>query len=100
MTITLTPETENRLLQQAARSGKDVNSFVEALISDGLSEDAFISNPDHLTEDQIAEIRVGIGRGLEAAEAGRVKALAQAVEEARQRHGFPATWASGVDGTR
>ena len=45
------------------------------------------------------EIRAGIGRGLEAAAAGRVKPLAQAVAEARQRHGFPATWASGIDGT-
>jgi len=53
-------------------------------------------DPDELTDAEVAEIRLGIGRGLEAAAAGRVKTLAQAVAEARQRHGFPASWASAV----
>ena len=55
-----------------------------------------VDNPDDLTTEQIAEIRAGIKRGLEAAAEGRVKPIAQVVAEARQRHGFPATWASGV----
>jgi predicted transcriptional regulator len=99
MTIILTPETENRLLQQAERIGKDVNSLADALIANGLSNGAFADDYDHLTSGEIAEIRAGIERGLEAATAGRVKPLAQAVAEARLRHGFPATWASGADGT-
>ena len=99
MTITLTPETENRLLKQAERIGEDVNNLAEALIAHGLSNEDFTADPDHLTAEDAAEIRAGIERGLEAAAAGRVKPLAQAVAEARQRHGFPATWASGADGT-
>ena len=54
---------------------------------------------DDLTPEQVAEICAGIDRGLEAAAAGRVKSSAQAVAEARQRHGFPATWASSIDGS-
>ena len=94
MSITLTPETENRLREQAERIGKDPDSLAESIITEGLSDD-----PDDLTDEEIAEIRVGIQRGLEAAAAGRVKTLAQAVAEARQRHGFPASWAGGIDGT-
>lgn len=100
MTITLTPETETRLLQQAERIGSDVNSLADALIADGLSHGAFSHDPDDLTDDEAAEIRAGIARGLEAVEAGHVKPLAQAVAEARQRHGFPASWVSGADGSQ
>jgi len=63
------------------------------------TDDLFADDPDDLTDEQMAESRAGIERGLEAAAAGRVKTLAQAVAEARQRHGFPFSWASGVDGT-
>lgn len=35
MSITLTPETENRLREQAERIGKDADSPVEAIITDG-----------------------------------------------------------------
>ena len=55
-------------------------------------------DPDDLTDEQMAESRGGIRRGLDAAVAGRVKTLAQVVAEARLRHGFPSSWASGVDG--
>jgi hypothetical protein len=97
MTIILTPETETRLLQQAVRLGKDANSLAETLIVAGLSQGDFGDGPDNLSAAELAEIRAGIGRGFEAAAAGRVKSLAQAVAEARQRHGFPATRASGTD---
>ncbi len=56
-----------------------------------------VGDPDGLNPEQVAEIRAGIDRGLEAAAAGRVKSLAQVVAEARQRHGFPATWAEDID---
>lgn len=56
-----------------------------------------MDDPDNLNVEQIAEIRAGIDRGLAAAAEGRVKTSAQAVAEARQRHGFPASWASAVD---
>ncbi len=97
MTITLTPETGTRLQEQARQNGQDINIFADALLADALTHGTLADDPDNLTAEQIAEIRVGIGRGLEAASAGRVKTLAQAVAEARQRHGFPASWASGID---
>ena len=65
------------------------------------------NDPDDLTEEQMAASRAGIRRGLEAGAAGRVKTLArqgvskrwrQVVAEARQKHGFPSSWASGIDG--
>ena len=93
MAITLTPETEARLRERAEREGQDADAFANALLADALADD-----PDDLTEAEVAEIRVGIRRGLEAAAAGHVKPLAQVVAEARQRHGFPDSWASGADG--
>ncbi len=96
MTITLTPETENRLLQQAQRIGEDVNRLAYTLIANGLPQDDFEDDSDALSEAEIADMQAGIGRGLDAAAAGRVKSQAQAIAEARQRHGFISTWASGA----
>ena len=98
MTITLTPETAVRLREQAQQNGQDVDSFADLLLAGALTQNVPESDPDDLTDADVAEIRAGIGRGLEAAAAGRIKTLAQAVAEARHRHGFPATWASGIDG--
>ena len=98
MTITLTPEIESRLVEHAERLGEDANRLAEELIAEGLSGNHLVDDPDDLTAEQISEIRAGIDRGLKAAAEGRVKPLAQVVAEARQRHGFPATWASSIDG--
>ena len=98
MTITLAPELESRLLEQAGRLGEDANRLAEDLIAQGLSDSYLVDDLDDLTAEQIAEIRAGIDRGLKAAAEGRVKSSAQAVAEARQRHGFPPSWASSVDG--
>jgi len=92
--ITLTPETETRLRRRAEREGQEADAFAEAILADVLADD-----PDDLTTGEMAELRAGIRRGLDAAAAGRVKPLAQAVAEARQRHGFPNSWASGADAT-
>jgi len=98
LTITLNPEIENRLIEHAERIGEDANHLAEELIAEGLSSNYPLEDPDNLTAEQIAEIRAGIERGLEAGAAGRVKSLAQVVSEARHRHRFPSTWASGADG--
>lgn len=92
--ISLTPETETRLRERAAREGQDADAFADAILADVLADD-----PDELTAEEVTGIRAGIRRGLEAAAAGRVKPLSQAVAEVRKRHGFPDTWASGADGT-
>lgn len=99
MTIMLTPETESRLLQQAQRMGEDVNHLADILIANALLQEELEDDPDAFSEAEIADIRKGIRRGLKASAEGRVKSQAQAIAEARQRHGFPASWASGADGS-
>jgi len=100
MTITLTPETGTLLQEQARQNGQDINSLADALLADALLADALGHDPDNLTDEETAEIRAGIRRGLEASATGRIKPLAQAVAEARQQHGFPASWASGISTVR
>ena len=85
MAITLTPETETLLRQRAERYGQDANTLADTLLSNALAD-----APDDLTPEEIDAIRAGIKRGLDASADGRIKPLAQAVAEARQRHGFPA----------
>ncbi len=53
------------------RAGQDVDTFLNTLLADVLADD-----PNDLTEDEMAEIRVGIERGLEAAAAGRGRSAA------------------------
>ena len=94
MSITLTRETENRLREQVERIGRAPDSLAEAIINEGLSYDLLGEDTDDMTDEQMAESRAGIERGLKAGAMGRVKTLAQAVAEARQRHGFLSSWAS------
>ncbi len=68
MSVTLRPETEILLRERAHRTGMDLNTLADTLITDVLADD-----PDNLTEEQIAQIRAGIERGLDAAAAGRVR---------------------------
>lgn len=62
MTITLSPETEARLRRKAERDKQDVNALAETLLDGALAHD-----PDDLTEEEVAQVRAGIRRGLEAA---------------------------------
>ena len=98
MSITLIPETEMHLHEQAERIGEDADSLAEAIIAEGLPQDLPVDDPDDLTDEQMAESRAGIRRGLAAAVVGPAKTLAQAVAEAHLRYGFPASYAGGVDG--
>lgn len=81
MTITLTPETETLLRRRAERDGQDPNILADILLADVL-----VSDPDVLTDDEIAQIRAGIRQGLEDCDAG----LAQPVGEwaAKMRRDF------------
>lgn len=91
MAIILTPETEMRLRERAAREGQNADALAEALLADALAGD-----PDTLTDKEAVEIRAGIRRGLEAAADGRVKPLAQAAADvvARwQEQGLIGAWA-------
>ncbi len=72
MTVTLKPETETILRERAGRAGQDVDTFTNTLLADVLADD-----PDNLTEDEMAEIRAGIQRGLKAAADRRVQSAAE-----------------------
>ena len=77
MIVTLKPETILR--ERARRAGQDIDTFTNTLLADVLADD-----PDDLTEDEMAEIRVGIERGLEAAAAGRVRSAEEYKADVRK----------------
>lgn len=77
MAMVLTPETEARLREQAQRTGQDVDLLANSLLADALSDDL-----DALTDDEVAEIRAGIRRGLTA---GRERPLAEYAADVKAR---------------
>ena len=90
MTITLTPETEARLRERAAREGQDISTLAEHLLADALAED----DPDNLTEAEVAEIQAGIRRGLEAAAAGRERSVEAYAADVKKRRAARAAGAA------
>lgn len=84
MTITLTPETEMRLRERAKRDGRDANDLASALLAEALADD-----PDDLTDDETAQIRAGIRRGLADCEAGRAKPAAEWAAQVRREFSLP-----------
>jgi predicted transcriptional regulator len=82
MTITISGELEARLREKAAREGQDPHVVAESILLSALDLEA----------TDRAETVEGIRRGLEASAAGQVTSLQQVIEEARERHGFPASW--------
>lgn len=80
MVITLSLETETRLRERAEHDGQDAHALADSILSHALADD-----PDDLTEEEVADIRMGIRRGMEAAEAGRVTLLSQAIAGVRLR---------------
>lgn len=80
MTVTLKPETEARLRERAQRSGVDMDTLADTLLHDVLSDD-----PDDLTEEEIAEIRAGIRRGMEAFAAGRARSAKDYMADIQKR---------------
>lgn len=85
------------MIEHAERIGEDANHLAEEFIAEGLSGNYLVDDPDDLTDEQVSEIRGGIKRRLEAAATRRVKPIRQVVSKARQRHGFPLTWAGSVE---
>lgn len=92
MAIALSQETEIRLRKRAEREGQDADVLADALLSNALDDD-----PDDLTSEQIAAVRSGIARGLEASATGKVMSIGGAIKDVRKRHGFPDTWGKSVD---
>jgi len=80
MTITLSPETEARLRRKAERDKQDVNALASTLLDEVLADD-----PDDLAEEEVAQIRAGIRRGLEAAAQGRERSVDEYAAEVERR---------------
>jgi hypothetical protein len=81
MTITLTPATEARLREQAAREGADINHVAEALIVAGLEWDA----------QELAETIEAVRLADQASAEGRECGLADFIAKQRRKYGFPAS---------
>lgn len=84
MSITLTRNTESRLHEQAERMGEDVNALADTLLANALSGQQ-LGDADDLTENQIAQIRTGIRRGLAAASEGRERPVAEYAADVQRR---------------
>ena len=87
MTYTLSAEIESRLQEVADREGADLNILINEAILSSLEWD----------EQERAAIIADVLRGDEDIAAGRVKSLAQFIEEKRAKFGFPANWPHDVN---
>lgn len=79
MSITLTPETEARLREQAVRQGLEPDALADSLLAEALAWE----------EVDRAEAVEGIRRGLEASDAGRVRPFAEFAAEMRAKYNLP-----------
>lgn len=75
ITVTLSPEAEAKLLEKAARQGKDVATVAAELLASVLEWEA----------QDYEEAVEGIQRGLDDFEAGRFRSFAEFAKEPRQR---------------
>jgi len=87
MAITLTPQTEMRLREKAARDAQDASALAEALLSTLLGDE-----PETLAENETTEMWAGIQRGDQAAAEGRERPLSEFLADQRAKHGFPTAW--------
>lgn len=85
MTVTLNTTIEARVRERAEREGQDVSVVANALIGQALAEEEAGYDPDNLTNEEIAEIRAGIRRGLEAAAEGRERSVAEYAADVQRR---------------
>lgn len=75
MTITITPETEEKLRRRAAEEGVDLDTLANSLLAAALLWEA---------EDR-ADAVAGIRRGLDAGVAGRVRPAEQVFADLRAK---------------
>jgi hypothetical protein len=87
MTIMLTPETEARLREKAAREGQPVDAVADALLAAALEWES---------QDRSEAIE-GLRRGNQAVEEGRERTLSAFLAEQRAKHGFPPEWPAVPD---
>ena len=78
MTITLAPQVETRLRRKAARIGQDANSLVEALILDGLADEA---SESELREEYRQLVAVELKGSLSEAQARHLRQVTQELDD-------------------
>ena len=76
MTLTLTPQTEARLLAWAEYEGQDADIVADVLLADALAR---------VQAEEVEAIRVG----LEACDAGRVRPFAEFAAEMQAKYNLP-----------
>ncbi len=76
MTLTLTPQTEAKLLAWAEYEGQDADIVADVLLADTLAR---------VQAEEVAAIRVG----FEDSDAGRVRPLAEIAAEKRVKYNLP-----------
>jgi predicted transcriptional regulator len=92
ITITLDDSTAQRLRSLAERSNiGDLNRFAVVLLNEALDR----GEGGVVSADEATEIEVALAVAVEDERAGRVKSMAQVVEETRTKFGLPDNWPSG-----
>ena len=79
ITVTLSPESEAKLLEKAVRQGKDVATVAAEMLASVLEWEA----------QDYEEAVEGIQRGLDDFEAGRFRSFAEFAEEQRRKYNLP-----------
>lgn len=91
-TIDLEPETLERLRVVAAARGEDPNHYAAAAVREKIDREA---KPDGasgaLSADEIAALRAGVERGLQAETEGRYRPAADVFADLEARYGLPAS---------
>ena len=87
MTIVLSPEIEEKLKEKASREGGDINRVANEIISSTLDWER------QEREDLIEAIRIAD----EAAAQGKVRPLAEVIQDKRAKFGLPESWPYEVE---
>lgn len=82
MTLMITPETEAKLREKAAREGRDVHALADTLLA------RLLADEDRAADAESAAIQAG----LDAVAAGREKPLEHYLAEQRTKRGLPESW--------
>lgn len=78
MTITLAPQLETRLRRKAARTGKDADALVEALLSNALADEA---SEEELREEYHHLVALELKGMLTGAQAAHLRQVTQELDD-------------------
>ena len=88
MTITISPETEERLRQRAQAEGVSIEAYVEQLVRED-EEWGELSEAPLMTHDpEFAEVKAAVTEGLEQAKRGEGRPAEDVFADLRAKHGI------------